>query len=225
MQGKVLAIVAVIVVAVVAVVLLLPHSSSSSSPQAKITQVGEAKVYYYSPEYYQFGIELNSSSAVKVTSAYVEINGQKLENDSVNIMLSPGTNFLVIYIPSNSNVLSGLPRIPITLCLSNGQKVTLYGKLCGCYICNYVRQVGEGTIIKLNNGTWELNAEISSNINVKVVMIEFEGSEIPVQVQLHPGINDITVNLGDVSIVVGQSYTLSLVLSNGQVVTISAEAS
>ncbi|BDC17491.1 hypothetical protein [Acidianus sp. HS-5] len=231
MQSKVLPIVGLIVAIVViavAVVLLLPHGSSSSyspisSQQTKITQVGDAKIYYYSPEYYQFGIGLNSSSAVKVTSAYVEINGQKLENDSVNIMLSPGTNFLVIYIPSNSSVLSGLSEIPITLCLNDGQKVTLYGKLCGCYICNHVYGVGEGALVKLNNGTWELYAKISSNINVDLIAVEFGNTEIPAEVQLHPGVNSISVNLGNICVVAGQSYNLDLVLNNGQVVTITAE--
>jgi len=233
MQRKVFAIVGLVVIiiaVVLAIVLLLPHGSSSSystttsSTQAKIAQVGNVKVYYYYPEYYQFGIELNSSSAVKVISAYVEINGHKLENDSVNIMLSPGTNFLVIYIPSNSNVLNGLSKIPITLCLNNGQQVTFYGILSGCYNCERVEEVGTGYITELSNGTWELHAKIESNINVNLIGIVFSGEEIPANIQIRPGLNNITVTMGNLTFMPGATYTLSLVLNDGETVTITAVA-
>jgi len=233
MQRKVFAIVGLVVIiiaVVLAIVLLLPHGSSSSystttsSTQAKIAQVGNVKVYYYYPEHYQFGIELNSSSAVKVISAYVEINGHKLENDSVNIMLSPGTNFLVIYIPSNSNVLNGLSKIPITLCLNNGQQGTFYGVLCGCYNCARVGEVGTGYITELSNGTWELHAKIESNINVNLIGIVFSGEEIPANIQIRPGLNNITVTMGNLTFMPGATYTLSLVLNDGETVTITAVA-
>jgi flagellar basal body-associated protein FliL len=88
-----------------------------------------------------------------------------------------------------------------------------------------VTAAGYGTLIKGSNNCWNLTVTLVASNSVTVIGVEYQGSSVGASTALSAGTNTITVPVPKGTYVAGQTYTFTLVLSDGGTVTVSATAS